>query len=340
VLLSIRHQLVGLISAAVALLVPAVAEADPLPDSTGPALWVSRTGSDAAPGTSARPLRTISRALDLARPGERILVRSGIYPEWAEGGPRGTAANPITLQPAPGERPVISHGFKLDGARYVRVSGMTFDGTGNPDGFGTSVWDSQHVELSDNEITGYQSAQGVLIKEQSEDIRVIGNHIHDLGVRPRYEHGVYCESGREVVISGNVIHDIRTGYGIHLFGDCDGTRIVRNTIARNGMSGITIGGNDERGTADHTLVARNVIAYHARKAWSEYGFAVTEYQAGRGNVVRDNVFFANAADDDQDCDVCAGARNVERDPRFAAPERGDFTLLPGSPARSLRSGAS
>ena len=110
---------------------------------------------------------------------------------------------------------------------------------------------------------------------------MIGNHIHDLGEQQRFEHGIYCESARGTVIADNVIHDIASGYGIHLFGDCDGTRIVRNTIAHNGLSGIIIAGNDQRGTADGTLIARNVIAEHTVAAWSEYGFAVTEYQAGR-----------------------------------------------------------
>jgi hypothetical protein len=302
-------------------------------------IWVAPSGSDAAPGTATRPLKTIGRALNAARPGDRVLVRSGTYPEVVEAGPRGTAGAPITLRPAAGERPVVSGGFKLIDARWVRVEGMTFDGTGNPDGWGTSVWSSQHVELSGNEITGYQEAQGVLIKDRSVDVRVAANHIHHLGVRHRFDHGVYCESARQVVIAGNVIHDLPHGYGIHLFGDCDGTRIVRNTIARNGLSGIIIAGNDERGTADNTVVARNVIALHTVPAWSEYGFAVTEYQAGRGNVVRNNVFFGNVADDDMDCDPCAARGNVERDPGFADAANGDFRLRADGAARARRSGA-
>jgi hypothetical protein len=302
-------------------------------------VWVARTGSDAAPGSASRPLKTIDRALELAHAGDRVLVHAGTYPEMVEAGPRGTAGAPITLQPAPGERATVSGGFKLIDARHVRVNDMTFDGTGNPDGWGTSVWSSQHVALSGNEITGYQEAQGVLIKDRSLDVRVTGNHIHHLGVRQRFDHGVYCESARQVLIAGNIIHDIAHGYGIHLFGDCDGTRIVRNTIARNGLSGIIVAGNDERGTADNTLIARNVIAHHLVRAYSEYGFAVTEYRPGRGNVVRDNVFFGNVAADDMDCESCAARGNVERDPGFADPAASDFRLRADGAARARRSGA-
>jgi hypothetical protein len=307
------------------------------PMASGSTLWVARSGSDSAPGTATRPLKTLDGALERARPGQTILVRSGTYPELTEASPHGRPGAPITLRPAPGAHPVASGGFKLIRARHVRVIGMTFDGTGNRAGFGTSIWASDDIVLSRNEITGYGRAQGVLIKDRSSGIRVIGNHIHHLGERQRFEHGIYCESARGTVIADNVIHDIASGYGIHLFGDCDGTRIVRNTIAHNGLSGITIAGNSERGTADRTLIARNVIAAHETAAYSEYGFAVTQYLPGVRNVVRGNVFFDNRARKNVDCDVCAVHGNVERDPRFVDPEHGDFTLRPDSPVRALLS---
>jgi len=299
--------------------------------SAGSTLWVARSGSDSARGTAARPFKTLDHALERARPGQTILVGGGTYPELTEASPRGRAGAPVTLRPAPGAHPVVSGGFKLIRARHVRVTGMTFDGTGNRAGFGTSIWGSRDILFSHNEITGYRSAQGVLIKDRSSGIRVIGNHIHDLGAKTRFEHGIYCESARGTVIADNVIHDIATGYGIHLFGDCDGTRIVRNTIAHNGLSGIIIAGNDERGEPDRTVIARNVIAEHAVAAWSEYGFAVTEYQAGRGSVVRDNVFFRNAGRHNVDCDACVARGNVERDPHFVDPANGNYALEGDSP---------
>lgn len=278
---------------------------------------------------------TIDAALEAARPGDTVLVQSGTYPERIEASPRGGAAAPITLRPAPGARPVVSGGFKLIHARHVRVTGMTFDGTGNPAGFGTSLWDAHDVTFARNEITGYGQAQGILVKDGSTGIRLIANHIHDLGARRRYDHGIYCENARGTVIDGNVINDIATGYGIHLFGDCDGTRIVRNTIAHNGLSGVIIAGNRKRGTADRTLISHNIIADHETAAWSEFGFGVTEFQAGRGSIVRRNVFFGNAARRNIDCDACTISGNVERDPQFVDPAHGEFALRSGSPARAV-----
>jgi hypothetical protein len=284
---------------------------------------------------SATATSPLAVALNAAGPGDTVQLPTGTYSEDTVASPRGRRDAPITLRPAPGAHPVVSGGFKLIGARHVRVIGMTFDGTGNPRGFGTSIWRSHDIVFARNEITGYRSAQGILVKERSTGVRLIANHIHDLGLRMRFEHGIYCESARGTVIDGNVIHDIATGYGIHLFGDCDGTRIVHNTIAHNGLSGIIIAGNDDRGTSDRTLVANNVIADHRTAAWSEYGFAVTEYNAGRRNVVRGNVFFGNAARRNVDCGECRVRRNVVRDPEFVDPAHGNYALSQASPARAV-----
>jgi hypothetical protein len=292
-------------------------------------VWALAT---AAPASAASPLAV---ALENARPGDTVVVPAGTYRANTVASPRGRRGAPITLRPAAGARPIVSGGFKLIRARHVRVIGMTFDGTGNRHGFGTSIWRSHDVVFARNEVTGYGGTQGILVKGRSTGVRLVENHVHDLGARERYDHGIYCQSARGLVIDGNVVHDIGSGYGIHLFGDCDGTRIVHNTIAHNGLSGVIIAGNRERGTSDRTLVARNVIADHRKAAWSEYGFAVTEYNAGRRNVVRGNVFYGNAARRNVDCDVCRVRGNVVRDPQFVDPAHGNYALRRASPARAV-----
>ena len=69
---------------------------------------VSIHGSDSAPGTGEAPLRTISRAAVLARPGDRVIVHAGEYREWVRPARGGTSSvERIVYEAAPGERVVI-----------------------------------------------------------------------------------------------------------------------------------------------------------------------------------------------------------------------------------------
>lgn len=72
-------------------------------------LIVATNGSDTAPGTLTQPLRTVQRAVDLAKPGDTIAVRGGTYAltDNITIATSGTASQPITLGAYQGERVVI-----------------------------------------------------------------------------------------------------------------------------------------------------------------------------------------------------------------------------------------
>ncbi|MGK3938250.1 hypothetical protein RKD19_001093 [Streptomyces canus] len=72
-------------------------------------LVVATNGNDTAPGTLAQPLRTVQRAVDLAKPGDTISVRAGTYAltDNITVTTSGTASQPITLGAYQGERVVI-----------------------------------------------------------------------------------------------------------------------------------------------------------------------------------------------------------------------------------------
>lgn len=83
---------------------------------------VALNGNDANPGTAARPLRTIQRAADLARPGDTITVHSGVYREWVNP-PRGGTSDRrrIVYQAAPGELVEITGSDRVTG--WTRAGG-------------------------------------------------------------------------------------------------------------------------------------------------------------------------------------------------------------------------
>ncbi|MFJ9147552.1 right-handed parallel beta-helix repeat-containing protein [Streptomyces sp. NPDC102270] len=72
-------------------------------------LIVATNGNDTAPGTLAQPLRTVQRAVDLAKPGDTIAVRGGTYAltDNITIATSGTATQPISLGAYQGERVVI-----------------------------------------------------------------------------------------------------------------------------------------------------------------------------------------------------------------------------------------
>ena len=66
--------------------------------------YVAENGKDTAPGSKADPLRTISAAAELARPGDTVFVREGTYRERVIPPRGGTPDKPIIYRAEPGKR--------------------------------------------------------------------------------------------------------------------------------------------------------------------------------------------------------------------------------------------
>ncbi len=102
-------------------------------------LHVATTGSDHGDGTSERPFRTINRAGALARPGDTVVVHSGVYREWVQPRRGGLSdQRRITYTAAPGEHVVIKGsepvtGWELvDGTVWTITVGNALFNTFNP----------------------------------------------------------------------------------------------------------------------------------------------------------------------------------------------------------------
>jgi hypothetical protein len=93
-----------------------------LPDGSTFMTWSDRTrytatlhvaaghprASDDNPGTEDRPLRTINRAAQLVKPGERVLIHSGVYREMVQPAAGGEGpGRMIAYEAAPGEQVII-----------------------------------------------------------------------------------------------------------------------------------------------------------------------------------------------------------------------------------------
>ena len=79
-------------------------------------LHVATDGDDSKDGSASSPLRTISRAADLARPGDTVLVHGGEYGEWVQPRRGGlSATRRTTYQAAPGEHVVVKGSERVTG---------------------------------------------------------------------------------------------------------------------------------------------------------------------------------------------------------------------------------
>jgi hypothetical protein len=79
-------------------------------------LHVAKDGADTQDGSEGSPLRTISRAADLAQAGDTVLVHAGEYREWVKPRRGGlSATRRITYQAAPGEHVVIKGSERVTG---------------------------------------------------------------------------------------------------------------------------------------------------------------------------------------------------------------------------------
>ena len=86
---------------------------------------VAITGSDANPGTTKAPFRTIQHAADMAQPGDVIIVHKGVYRERIDPPRGGTSdARRIVYQAAPGEKVTITGSEPMTG--WLKVTNDTW----------------------------------------------------------------------------------------------------------------------------------------------------------------------------------------------------------------------
>jgi hypothetical protein len=182
------------------------------PESTGQTWYVSPRGSHSGRGTLESPLRTISKALEKAAPGDTILVLPGTYSEQLYLENHGSSAAPITLrgegspQPTivPEEHPersavmLVRGAYNIENLRIdlggLRMSAIVFERTASrsrvsgcelrsgSSGAGVLVAGANHITIEDNHIHHFiksgDDSHGVLVVGPSRNITVRDNDIH------------------------------------------------------------------------------------------------------------------------------------------------------------------
>ncbi|HVS33086.1 MAG TPA: right-handed parallel beta-helix repeat-containing protein [Thermoanaerobaculia bacterium] len=149
--------------------------------------YVSTTGNDAASGSIDAPLRTITKAAQVARPGDVVSVRGGTYTDRAYISSKGTAAAPIVFRAMPGETVI------LDGSNTPSNKGVV------------ELTGTQHVDFSGFEVRNAPYIGIVLW--HAGNTRVLDNHVHHTTRNGIYAGGDALGGSYDITVSGNSVHD-------------------------------------------------------------------------------------------------------------------------------------
>jgi hypothetical protein len=286
-----------------------------LEDRTLPSsFFVATNGSDSNPGTFDAPLKTIQHALNSAdQPGTTIEVRQGTYHEKIAFPHSGSSAGGfITLEAAPGERPILTGagvkssdtGFGNDMVQMINVSfvklvGFTITGdrgTASVDASGIHVEGSgSNIEIRNNvvrSITGFHgmgiSIYGSSLKTPLSQIVVDGNEIDHCS--PADSETLTLNGNIDgFEVNGNIIHDCNN-IGIDMIG---GEASIFGLAAP--QTGLPV-------TRNGVCEGNTVYNIHARYGG---GFAAGIYVDGGQNItLANNVSYRN------DLGIEVGAENA------------------------------
>src|SRR5690349_14758660 len=246
-------------------------------------------GNDAHLGTSGSPFRTVQRAADVVGPGDVVIVRDGVYTGTSKAivsiTRGGTRSHYVAFKADHRWGAVLEgqHNWSADGihigASFIRVEGFEIRGVWH-DAISpsTSVGNLQIVGNHIHDIGRHCESRPIglsAIGVGNDSVVIDGNLIHDIGrygpgergCNPanaywqNHDHGVYVESGTDVVIRNNVFYNIAHGWPVHRYsgrgGNVDRLMIVNNTFCcgNPNKAGEIIIAND----VSNALIANNIF---------------------------------------------------------------------------------
>jgi hypothetical protein len=240
----------------------AVAAAPQAGADPGRRFFVARNGSDANPGTQARPWRTIQKSADTVPAGSTVEIRGGTYHERVVVRVSGAPGAWITFRNHAGEHVRIDGGglgpfegiaglVAIDGRSYVTVRGL---------------------ELADfHDFADRFVPAGVFVTGRAHHIALRDLDVHGIATGSADAHGiaVYGTSGdapiHDVTIDGNAVHDNHLGSSesVVVNGNVRGWAITHNHVYRNDNIGIDAIGFEGKAPRDDQaregVIADNLV---------------------------------------------------------------------------------
>jgi len=321
----------AVLSASVSCAVPSIQAAD---------IYVATTGSDGNAGTITAPVKTITRASTLARPGDVVKVRAGTYNECVVTRASGRKAAKVRYTALVKWAPKIVSNCSIAWLNYgswVQIDGFDVSGTGqngildkgsNGRILRNHVHDIAASACDGNGGSGINAGEYFAVNTYIEE-----NVVHDIGAFDSGPcstvHGIY-HSHTGGTIKNNIVY--RTvGWGIHLWHAPYRIDIVNNLSFNNGRGGLVMAGADGpyygEQPADYIRVINNIFMDNPT--------AVQENTAsGQNNIYVNNLIWNNGRGF-----VLAGGKaasgTISLDPQLVNYQKdggGDYHLSSTSPA--------
>lgn len=263
----------------------------PASAATTCAKWASTGGSDAAAGTQTAPYRSLGKLAGALAAGQTGCLPAGetyyaVEGNGIVGSGAGTSAAPITITSGPGGRASVKGQVWLQPASHdVTFTGLDFKGEYFPNGTPVAVKGEMlivhgdRIAFIDDDIAdpmgiclgaGKANATDASVNDVAEDLRVVGNRIHDCGMDLSIPwtdgdsgaHGVYLENTLRARVSDNLIY--RNRYrGLQLWPRNDAAIIERNVFDENATQvniGSSLGEYGGSFMAQNTIVRDNIMS--------------------------------------------------------------------------------
>jgi parallel beta-helix repeat protein len=260
--------------------------------------FASPAGSDSAPATKTRPLKSVQALADSLAPGETGCLLSGTYVEDVSVRRGGSPGRPLTLRSAPGVTATVRGRFWIaDSANWVTVAHLRLDGL-NGTRLPSPTVNGDHATFTDDDVTnehmgGVRGGDGVCFALGDPTgtyglalyTTISYSKVHDCGTSNNHNHGIYVAGSDYATIVDNWIYD-NADRGIQLYPDAQHTQIRNNVIARNG-EGVIFSGDKTHASSDNQVI-NNVIIDSRTRYNVEYWWSGP---VGTGNVVASNCVY-------------------------------------------------
>lgn len=213
---------------------------------------VAPSGQDANPGTSALPWRTVTKAAQTLTAGQTALIHGGTYAErdirFAHSGAPG---QPITLQAAPGETPVIDAGFttsfppdgigetpvvQIDGRHHITLDGLTLMRGRTSNIFIANDLPTTDITIRNctlRDFTTGDNAASIYVNTNAHRIVIRDNVIRGRqgDKRANVANGIILFNAGDVTIANNEIADLVQGISYkHSIDRTDAVVVEQNVI--------------------------------------------------------------------------------------------------------------